>query len=332
MMKTSKIAIVIILAVLVATVAPVSAAIYAGGLNVSDRAEKFVNLADRAGARVQTLIDIVSLNTTPIEDAGLIDEYNGNVTFFETGLDNITNAYDCLAVEDYDGAIANATEALSIFGQVLKSIHYIMCQSDIVLCDIIDTPGLLVAIDRAQNRIDRLRELLPANATDAIALLDEAETYLDKDAAIQLLLDGNSTAVVDNLVSANQLIAQAYQYLKDQAIARSRWRINVYLELMARARERVRERFQNATQQGVNVNDVLNQMGYQNMTQFIQTLQNMAENARNADTVEGAIQQLSEIGQTIREFDQALTQAMYQHMEQHGQDGAGGNGPNGGSS
>ena len=332
MMKTSKIAIVIILAVLVATVAPVSAAIYAGGLNVSDRAEKFVNLADRAGARVQTLIDIVSLNTTPIEDAGLIDEYNGNVTFFETGLDNITNAYDCLAVEDYDGAIANATEALSIFGQVLKSIHYIMCQSDIVLCDIIDTPGLLVAIDRAQNRIDRLRELLPANATDAIALLDEAETYLDKDAAIQLLLDGNSTAVVDNLVSANQLIAQAYQYLKDQAIARSRWRINVYLELMARARERVRERFQNATQQGVNVNDVLNQMGYQNMTQFIQTLQNMAENARNADTVESAIQQLSEIGQTIREFDQALTQAMYQHMEQHGQDGAGGNGPNGGSS
>ena len=332
MMKTSKIAIVIILAVLVATVAPVSAAIYAGGLNESDRAEKFVNLADRAGARVQTLIDIVSLNTTPIEDAGLIDEYNGNVTFFETGLDNITNAYDCLAVEDYDGAIANATEALSIFGQVLKSIHYIMCQSDIVLCDIIDTPGLLVAIDRAQNRIDRLRELLPANATDAIALLDEAETYLDKDAAIQLLLDGNSTAVVDNLVSANQLIAQAYQYLKDQAIARSRWRINVYLELMARARERVRERFQNATQQGVNVNDVLNQMGYQNMTQFIQTLQNMAENARNADTVESAIQQLSEIGQTIREFDQALTQAMYQHMEQHGQDGAGGNGPNGGSS
>ena len=332
MMKTSKIAIVIILAVLVATVAPVSAAIYAGGLNESDRAEKFVNLADRAGARVQTLIDIVSLNTTPIEDAGLIDEYNGNVTFFETGLDNITNAYDCLAVEDYDGAIANATEALSIFGQVLKSIHYIMCQSDIVLCDIIDTPGLLVAIDRAQNRIDRLRELLPANATDAIALLDEAETYLDKDAAIQLLLDGNSTAVVDNLVSANQLIAQAYQYLKDQAIARNRWRIIVYLELMARARERVRERFQNATQQGVNVNDVLNQMGYQNMTQFIQTLQNMAENARNADTVEGAIQQLSEIGQTIREFDQALTQAMYQHMEQHGQDGAGGNGPNGGSS
>ena len=337
MMKTSRIAIVIILASIVAMVAPASAAMYGGGQSVSDRAEKYVEIADRAGDRVGDLIDLVSLNTTPIEDAGLIDEFNLNVSLFGTGLEHLENASISLVAEDYESAVGNATEALSIFKEVLRSIHYIMQESGIARGDIIEAQGLLTAMDRALERIDRLRELLEniddeefaEEIEEAIALLDEAETYLNKDTAILWLLDGNVTDTAHNLTQANHLISEAHKIIKDLAKESNSWRLGNYLAKMVRARERVRERCQYAGGEGVDVNAVLNQLGYQNMTEFIQTLQNMAADARGADNFKDALQELREIGQTIREMDQALTQTMNQHQNQHGQGGTGGEGGSG---
>lgn len=341
MMKTSRIAIVIMLASIVAMVAPASAAFYGGGQNVADRAEKYVEIADRAGDRVGDLIDLVSLNTTAIEDAGLIDEFDLNVSQFETGLEYLENASISLVAADYEGAVGNATEALSIFKDVLRSIHYIMQESGIARGDIIEAQGLLTAMNRALERIERLRELLETideedfaeEIEEAVALLDEAEAYLDKDTAILWLLDGNVTDVAYNLTQANSLISEAHQIIKDLAKESNSWRLGNYLAQMVRARERVRERFQYAGGEGVNVNEVLNQMGYQNMTQFVKSLQNMAEDAKGADNIKDALQELREIGQTIREMDQALTQAMNQYQQQQGQGGEGGSGQggNGGS-
>ena len=88
---------------------------------------------------------------------------------------------------------------------------------------------------------------------------------------------------------------------------------------MYRARERCRERGQNAGYEGVNVDSVLQSLGYQNMTEFIQTRQNMTQNAQGKDNIQDTINDLREIGQTIREMDHALTQEIGHCRAQHGQ-------------
>jgi tetratricopeptide (TPR) repeat protein len=340
MVKTSKIAIVVILAAIIVMAAPVSAAMF-HGQSESDRAEKIVELADKAGQKVEDLIALVYANDTIleiIENATLLDELEGNVTLYDEGVANVTAAYDALEAEDYENAVGNATEALSIFREVLGSIHFIMQESGVARGDIMEGQGLLTAMERALERIEKLREILdnidPEDVSEediqeALDLLNEAEAYLNKDAAIQWLLDGNVTETAYNLTQANHLISDAHQILKDLAKEANPRRLNNFLEKMTRTRERLTERLQYAGGEGVDVNGVLNQMGYENMTEFEQALQEMASNAKNADDIKDALKELKELGQTIRGIDKELTQQMHQHGQQSGQ---GGNGQNSGNS
>ena len=330
-MKKSRIAVLILLATVIVSVAPVSAVFYAQSLE-STRAEKFVELADRAGEQVKDLIDLVYANETAlqiIEDAGFLDEFEGNVTLYEAGVENVTNAYAALEIEDYEGAIANATQALRVFREVFSSIHIILCNSGLEKGQLVDAQGLLEAMRRAIEKIERLRELLPEDATEALGLLDEAETYLEIDLAIMLLLEGKFSEVVYNLTQANQLIIQVYQYLKEEAEITNGLRIWKYLEGCERHRERLRERFRFAANEGINVDAFLESLGYQNEAEFMQTLENMIQNAQGkTEEIKNVIQELEVIGQAIREMDQALTQEMNQYRARYGS--GGGYGPGGG--
>lgn len=320
-MKKSRIVVLILLATVIVSVAPVSAVFYAQSLE-STRAEKFVKLADRAGEQVKDLIDLVYANKTAlqiIEDAGFLDELEGNVTFYYEGVANVTNAYAALEIEDSQGAIANATQALRIFREVFSSIHIILCNSGLEKGQLVDAQGLLEAIRRAIEKIERLRELLPEDATESLGLLDEAETYLNIELAMTLLLEGKVSEVVYNLTQANQLIIQVYQYLKEQAEITNSLRICNYLEGMQRYRERLRERFRFAANEGINVDVFLESLGYQNEAEFMQTLENMIQNAQGkTEDIKNAIQDLEAISQAIREMDQALTQEMNRHRERYG--------------
>jgi translation initiation factor 2B subunit (eIF-2B alpha/beta/delta family) len=329
MLKPNKITIAIILVAIVAMAAPASAAIYHGGQSESDKADKIVQVAENAGEKVENLIALVYVNETAlemIENANLIDDLEGNVTLFDKGTANVTAAYAALAAEDYEGTIANATRALEIFREVLKSINTILNDSDVQKGQLIDAQGLIVAMQRALDRIDRIRDLLDKDATDAFELLDNAARYLDIDTARLWLLDGKVTETAYNLTQANHLISDAHQYLKDQAKECNERRINNYLDQMYRARERCREQEQNAGYEGVDVDSVLQSLGYQNMAEFIQTLQNMAQNAQGKDNIQDTINDLRAIGQTIREMDHALTQEIGHYRAQHGQSSTGGNG------
>ena len=324
MIEKRRIAVLILLATIIASIAPVSAIFYAQGQNQESTAEKFVELADKAGQKVKDLIDLVYANETALQtigDAGLLDELEGNVTLYYEGAENVTNAYDALAVEDYEGAIANATQALSIFREVFSSIHIILCNSGLHKGHLVDSQGLLEAIRRAIEKIERLREILPENATEAVELLDQAETYLNMDLAITLLLEGKVSEVVYNLAQANHLIVQVYQYLKEQAGITNTIRICNYLQICERHRERLREKFRFAANEGINVTDVLDSLGYQNENEFMQTLENMIQTAQGkTEDLNNVIQDLEAISQAIREMDQALTQEMNQHRERHGYD------------
>ncbi|UCC58165.1 MAG: hypothetical protein JSW14_07390 [Candidatus Bathyarchaeum sp.] len=336
MKKGIRIAAIAILAIILVSTCSVSAMFY--GQSPERRAERIVEIADSAGQRVADLIDLVYVNETVlelIENATLLEDLENNVTRYTQGMENVTNAYDALEAEDYEGAIANATQALHIFKEVLRSIHIILRQSEVQRGQIVDAQGLLVAMGRALERIERLRELLdllPEDSEEALALLDEATNYLDIDEARLWLLDGNVTETAHNLTQANQLISQVHRLLRDQAKILNTWRIHNFLSGIHRTRIRLRDRFWAAHYEGVNVTAVLESLGYQNMTEFTQTIQNMTETAQGkiADIRE-AIEDLKEIGRTIREMDYALTQEIWRHRAQHGQE-SNGNGHGGSSS
>jgi len=182
---------------------------------------------------------------------------------------------------------------------------------------LVDCQGLLDAMTRQLERIDRLREILPEDAPeDIVQLLDDAEALLDVDVARALLLEGKTTEVRDTLQEAKALLSQVYDYLKEQAEGLNAWRIDGYCE---RIRERIRERFMNGDQLGIDFTNVLEAFGYQSENQFMETLDNMIQGAKGeSGNLQNALQDLNSIGQMVQQMDQALTQKMNQYQNGSG--------------
>jgi hypothetical protein len=328
MMKKRQLAVLAMVVSVIMTAAPVSAIFYGQGQIQATPTEELVELADRAEQQVKNLIDLVYANETAlqkIEDVGLIDELESNVTLYGEGVGNLTAAHDALEIADYEGAVNYATEALSIFRKVFSSIHMILEDAGLQKGHLVDNQGLLEAMTRQLQRIDRLREILPEDAPDEIKqLLDDAEALLDIEAATALLLEGKETEVISSLQEAKQLVSQVYQYLKEQGEESNSWRIGDYCE---RVRERIRERFRQGNQTGIDFTAVLESLGYQSENQFMERLEERIQTAQGkTGDFKNALQDLDAIGQMVQEMDQALTQEINRH-----QNGSG-SGSNGGGS
>ena len=335
-MRRSQILLLAMLVTVIVVVAPASAMFAGQGqIPANAPAEELVGLAEKAEQQVKNLIDFVYANDTAIlkiKEAKLFDELEGNVTFYGQGVETLAKAQDALEIADYDGAIGNATEALHIFREVFRSIHLILEDAGLQTGHLVDAQGLLEAYSRALERIEHLREILPEDATEFLALLDQAEALLDLDEARALLLEGKVTQVASNLAQANQLISQVYQYLKLQAGEFNAVRIRCYLQEMERARERVRERLRYAGNQGVDVAAILESFGYHNETEFMQDLENMTQTAQGKiGDIDTVIQDLEALGQLIRQMNQTLTQEINRHQERHGTGGSGSSSGPGGS-
>jgi len=315
----------VVLGVLLSVVimaAPVSA-IFGQGQVQSTSEEQLVEVVDRAEKQVKNLIDLVNENETAlevIEDVGLLDELIGNMKLYDEGVEKWITAQDALDLEDYEGAVDYATEALSIFREVFSSIHFILKDAGLETGQLVDNQGLLEAMTRQLQRIDHLRDLLPDEAPEEIIqLLGDAEALLDVEAARALLLEGKVTEVRGILQEAKELISQVYDYLKEQAEGLNAGRIDGYCE---RVRERMRERFRNGNQLGIDFSGVLESLGYQNENQFMETLENMIQTAEgNQANFQNALEDLDEIGQMVQEMDQAITQKMNQEMNGYGAGG-----------
>ncbi len=324
MMSKRQLAVLAMLMSVLMMAAPVSAMFGQGQVQATS-AEQIVEVVDRAEKQVKNLIDLVYANETTldmIEDVGLLDELTGNVTVYDEGVERAIAAQDALDLEDYEGAVDYATEALSIFREVFSSIHLILEDAGLEKGQLVDNQGLSEAITRQLERIDRLRDLLPDEAPEKIIqLLDDAEALLDVEAARALLLEGKATQVRGTLQEAKELTSQVYDYLKQQAEGLNAWRIDGYCE---RVRERIRERFRNGNQLGIDFTDVLESLGYQNENQFMETLENMIQTAKgNKANFQNAMEDLHEIGQMVQEMDQAMTQKMNQYMNGYGAGGEG---------
>ena len=328
MMRKRLLAALIMLVSVLIALAPASTVLYGQAQIEATPTEELVDLADRAEQQVKNLIDLVYADETvlqKIEDFGLLDEVESNVTLYKEGVANLTAAYEALDAPDYEGAVDYATEALGVFREVFGSIHVILEAAGLQKGQLVDNQGLLEAMTRQLQRIDRLREILPEETPAEITqLLNDAEALLDIDAARALLLEGKSAEVISSIQEAKQRIIQVYEYLKEQAEESNAWRIDGYCD---RVLQRIMERFQQGHQMGIDFTDVIESLGYQSESQFMETLENMIQTALSEkENFKNALQDLDAVGQMVQQMDQALTQKMYQHQE--GMDLAGGDGGN----
>ena len=316
MMRKRHLATLVMLVSVLIALAPASTMLCGQAQIEAPPDQELVDLADIAEQQVKNLIDLVYANETvlqKIENFGLLDELENNVTLYKEGVANLTAAYKALDDADYESAVDYATEALSVFREVFSSIHVVLEAADLQKGQLVDNQGLLEAITRQLQRIDRLREILPEDTPAEITqLLGDAEALLDIDAARASLIEGKSTEVNSSLQEAKQLITQVYEYLKEKAEASNAWRIDGYCD---RVLQRIMERFQQGHQMGIDFTDVIESLGYQSENQFMETLQNMIQTALGEkETFKNALQDLDAIGQMVQQMDQALTQKMYQHQ------------------
>ncbi len=311
--------------------APASA-IFAGQGHQSENliAENMVNLAQKAQVQVKYLIDSIYADDVQqkIEEADLTSQLEGNVTLYNQGVVLLDEAEGALETEDYSFTISSAREALQNFRQVFKSFNWILVDAGVKTGHEVDASGLLDAISRTLDRIKRLRDLVPSDATEQIDLLDQAEALLNLEDAQNLILEGKIDVVADNLSQAKELIAQVYQYLKLQAEESNTFRICGYLQEMEQARERLRERFRYAGGQGLNVDGIFESFGYHNETEFMNALQNITQAAEGkVGDFTAAMSDLEALSQMVQQMDQTLTQEINRYQEQHGSSGSGsGNG------
>ena len=84
---------------------------------IENRATRIVEVAQAAQEKVGDLIVLIDTNETVknmINEADLTEALEGNVTLYLEGVEKVEEAGEYLDTDDYDGAITNATEALSM--------------------------------------------------------------------------------------------------------------------------------------------------------------------------------------------------------------------------
>ena len=320
MLKTKRTAALILLVTIILAAVPSLTTISASIQKPENKAEKYVALADKAKEQVQDFINLIYANDTALEkihQAGLTDELESNVTLFNQGVGNLTAAHNALNASDYQGAIANATKAFNIFRQVFVALHVILAESGVPKGRLIDAQGLIEAMERALEKIEKLRQL---NLTVEIQeKLENATVYLNIETARIWLQEGRVNDVVGNLTQANKLIAEAYRLLERHAMDMIKTRMRNYLKVLNQTCERIMGNLHSAEDKGFNVTDMLGQMGYGNMEQFQQHLKNMTEEAeQNMNQIQNAMQNLNKIGQNLREIDHDLTRNIEQQRQGQG--------------
>jgi len=331
MMKTSKIAILAILVSVIVMAAPASA--YIMSQNIETKAERMVEIADGARDTVMDLMDLVEANATAMElilDADLDEQFYGNVSICVKagtivngtavtddgeGWTYLNAANQSLLAGEYEDAIDNAREALATFRDVLRSINGILCDAGVETGQLLDMQVLQEAIERSLDRIEQLRALLAdeellGNLTDAEDLLNEAQDSLES---------GEIEDAKDALIAANSIISDVCQQLKEIAQELNPSRIERYLGNAHQYKEKFKERFGHAWNEEIDVDELLQTLGYQNEEEFMAQFQEMIENAQGAEDIKDAIQSLKEIGQMIRNMDSALTQEFGRHRGGYGQ-------------
>ncbi|MEM2688097.1 MAG: hypothetical protein QW796_07095, partial [Thermoproteota archaeon] len=207
--------------------------------NLAEKAGRILSVTESAKNAVQRLITYVEENETAtalIEKMGLMDDFEGNITRFEDGVSILEDARGSFEKGNYEDAISKAMEVLAIFREVFRNINRILCSAKIKSHEIMDGQGLIVAMNTALNRVERLEKLAEAlnekgvDVSDVMGLLNQARGKLNIDEARKLIEQGDVSTVARNLAEANRLIAEASRILNAKNRRLIAERIKQYLE------------------------------------------------------------------------------------------------------
>jgi hypothetical protein len=238
------------------TIAAVWGQAYAAKPSPSEKeAENMIKLAENSRIRVGLLINMTSANSTAmdaIQSATLREAFNNMVELYNNGTEYLAKATKCLESQDYNGALNNAILAMEAFREAFKGINSILCQAGIEKGELVQARGLLVAVNRALERLQCI-EGIPhyLSLQDVSALLNETKPLLNVTEIMGLLQAGNVSEVAHRLAEANRLINEAYMALKTYAEGKMSQRIE-------RFTERLQERLRNMEEKyGANVTELL---------------------------------------------------------------------------
>lgn len=266
------------------------AQVYALNETLGDRekSECMVKIAEGACLRLGNLINMTKANATAmqaIENAGLMEAFEGNVSLFESGKGLLFEAKVYISNGYYGGAISNTIRAMEMFRNALRNIREILEQAGVEKGDLLKAQGLMIAANRAVERIQRIEKILPEDAEDVKELLDQAKSLLNMMEITQMLQQGNASGVAQRLAEANKLINEAFKALKVKAEKEMAERVNRFCEKLE---NRFGELINNMTQTGFNVTDFLRM---HNMSEFQKNLNQFKERLWR-EPVKGLLPQL----------------------------------------
>ena len=204
-----------------ATLIPFSTMVYA---QTKEEAKDFIKMAERAKDKADELMEIMENEDLEISDAIMkrYEEGVGNLTAAEAELENDE--------PDFGLAVELAEEAMEAFREVYEELYTLLGEAEVTIASDDDekAQGLLEAMERAQDRIDRIRETVPEEIEGQIEeILAEAEDYLDIAEA-----EGLGEGMVNPLAQANKLMALAHSLLKKGGQELKVKRIERYLNII----------------------------------------------------------------------------------------------------
>lgn len=294
----------ILVATFLVTLLPFSMVTYAQPQNQEQqnvREQTFMEIAIQARERAYELRDLV------IEETGNVPD----------DIEDFLNEADTLLAE---GNIQKAIEAMNQYRNAYRYLHRYLEKHWVDTETTETVKGLLVAVDRANIRIQRISQIIECiRNTYRIQMdtqaqqylscvegnLTEAKTNLER-AREALVQYKNVTGATHNLTEANKNMEQAQVDLQLTARWTNRWRIRNFLGELERIRERIRARIQERMgQEGFNLKAILEELGYTSLEDFNQAIDELMENAEQMEIRE-AVQELWTIMEKLREMDLSL--------------------------
>lgn len=283
-------------------------------IKLQKRAEMIIKVANRTALRIEGFIKKIqndAIILEKLENADLIDDLEGNISAFEDARRLIDNASKRLSANDYSGAISLAKEALMKLRDVFIAIHRMIMKVQGV-GEEGRAGGLIVAMKRSLMRLEKIKSLI---GEEDLQLIEKAERYLNITEAKRLLAEGNVSEVSRRLVEANKIIKQLYAHLREKASSKIRERINRYLHIIGRFRENVIDRIGIARAAGVNVTEILLNLGVKNATELREKIAEKIREAKKKGNIKDLLCVARKIGKGLWKIDRAVTIQMMKHLQ-----------------
>lgn len=232
---------------------PISSAIRADGSSPEEKARIIFSMADKAKLRVEALLNSITANKTLMERingenlAAILDTANKT---FNLGIDLLKSANLSYENKDYANVAALAIESMNCFHDAYKELNSLLCKLGVLKDEVIEGQGLLIAIQCALERIERINKTLTEIASSNVNIymnevklkLSEAKNVLNVTKATILLQQGNVSDVAHMLAESNRLINEALKELNQAIMNKYHDKVEDFKKKIERLRETIREK------------------------------------------------------------------------------------------